>query len=165
MNRGKRDIQMLAFYGNRIKFCFIRLPVKDGQMIFPFPQRCFCPLRIRRYLGRNGHTFIDLRKQGDEIRDQYRGAKAHEDRALFSVNIPELLDHGSLLEKEVPGIADSQFSIIVQRDPAFMTVKKLDAKLVFQPLHGAAECRLGDMELVRRRGQSATGGKSNKLFK
>ena len=134
-------------------------------MIFPFPQRCFCPLRIRRYLGRNGHTFIDLRKQGDEIRDQYRGAKAHEDRALFSVKIPELLDHGSLLEKEVPGIADSQFSIIVQRDPAFMTVKKLDAKLVFQPLHGAAECRLGDMELVRRRGQSATGGKSNKLFK
>lgn len=72
------------FLWEQIKFCFIRLPVKDGQMIFPFPQRCFCPLRIRRYLGRNGHTFIDLRKQGDEIRDQYRGAKAHEDRALFS---------------------------------------------------------------------------------
>lgn len=74
-------------------------------------------------------------------------------------------------EGHVPGLLDDPAGVLhrhpaalVEFDPVFLPGEQSDLQLGFQPLHGAAERRLGKMQLLRRLGQGPAFGHSQQLL-
>lgn len=154
---------MLAFNGQGIEVLCIGLFVKNYKLIFILSE-LLSQVRISGYFRGNGHSFVKAGEKGDKIRDQHRSTGTHGDGAFFSVILPDLFDHGFLLHEQVPGVLYCKFPVFIEGKPALLPVKEFYAQFVFQPLHGAAQGRLGDMELFRRCRQSAAGSEGYKLF-
>ena len=154
---------MLALDGQGIEVLCIGLFVKNYKLIFILSE-LLSQVRISGYFRGDGHSFVKAGEKRDKIRDQHRSTGPHGDGALFPVIVPDLFDHGFFLHEQAPGVLHCKRPVFIEGKPALLPVKEFYAQLVFQPLHGAAQGRLGDMELFRRCRQSAAGSEGYKLF-
>ena len=107
---------------------------------------------------------VEVRQDRRDVPERHRRAGADEDRALAAVEGLDAADQVLALVQDLPGVFRRHAAVFVERDLVLLPVEQRDLQLRLQPLHGAAEGRLGQVQALRRAGQGPALREGQKLL-
>ena len=135
---------------------------QDDQLICPLAQ----PVQqyiVRAHFRGYCHIGVEMIQRRQDLPQRGGSARADQDGALLPVKGLHGAHHILRLPEELAGMLDGKLPVRVQFDPVFLPVEQGNLHVCLQPLHGTAERRLGQVQLLRCRGERAAVGKCDQL--
>lgn len=163
MGRGDGEKQPLSLEGQAVE-ALPRRGVGDHQLVGPPGQAVQQRLVGVFQLCGDGHLGIEPGQTGRQVPEGCRGAGAQGDGAAAPVEEAQpLLQVPALLQQRLPQLG-GQDAGLVEAQAVPCPLKEGHPQVRLQLFHGLAQGGLGDVQLLRRRGQGAPPGKGRQLL-